>query len=107
MTIREYLSREARRITDNALADYTDVAAWERLMPERHRQFMEMMGLSDLPPYGHRPPLNVQVTDVVERPRYRIEKLYYESLPQLYVTANLYVPKAEGVQETAAEHLNT
>ena len=32
------------------------------------------------------------MTGVVERPRYRIEKLYYESLPQLYVTANLYVP---------------
>lgn len=92
MTIRDYLSREARRITDRALSDYTDVNTWRRLFPERHRQFLEMMGLEDLPPYDHRSPLNVKVTGVVERPKYRIEKLYYESLPKLYVTANLYIP---------------
>ncbi len=92
ISIREYLSREARRITDHALGDYKDAAAWRRLLPERHRQYMEMMGLENLPVKGQRPPLNVKVTGVVERPQYRIEKLFYESLPQAYVTANLYVP---------------
>src|SRR6185369_10210427 len=48
-----------------------------------------------LPPQDQRPPLHVQVTGVVERAKYRIEKLYYESLPQLYVTANLYLPKTD------------
>jgi cephalosporin-C deacetylase-like acetyl esterase len=92
VTIREYLTREARRISDRALSDYTDAAAWRRLIPERRRQYMEMMGLEALPPFDQRSPLNVKVTGVVERPGYRIEKLYYESLPKLYVTANLYVP---------------
>jgi len=92
MTIRDYLSGVARRITDGALADYTDAAAWRQLVPERRRQFHEMMGLEELLP-PRRPPLNVQVTGIVERPGYRIEKLFYESLPQLYVTANLYVPR--------------
>ena len=32
------------------------------------------------------------MTGVVEREGYRIENLYYESLPRLYITANLYVP---------------
>src|SRR5262249_51205236 len=96
MTIRDYLIREAGRITDHALADFTDADAWKRLIPERRRQYREMMRLTDLPPYEQRPPLNVQVTGVVERPHYRIEKLYYESLPNLYVTANLYIPKTEG-----------
>jgi cephalosporin-C deacetylase-like acetyl esterase len=91
-SIRAYLAREARRITDRALADTKDAAAWHRLAPERRRQFLEMMGLESLPPAGDRTPLNVKVTGVVERPSYRIEKLYYESLPKLYVTANLYVP---------------
>lgn len=93
ISIREYLSREARRITDQSLADLKDAATWRRVQPERHRQYMEMMGLEDLPPQNQRPQLNVKVTGVVERPQYRIEKLYYESLPQAYVTANLYVPK--------------
>ncbi|HLK56369.1 MAG TPA: hypothetical protein VKU00_07380, partial [Chthonomonadaceae bacterium] len=98
MTIRDYLSREARRITDRALADFTDADAWKRLIPERRSQYREMMGLTALPPYEERPPLNVRVTGVVDRPNYRIEKLTYESLPQLYVTANLYVPKANHSQ---------
>lgn len=92
LSIREYLSREAQQITDRALAEYKDAAAWQRLVPDRRRKFLEMMGLEELPPPQHRTPLNVKVTGVVERPRYRIEKLYYESLPKLYVTANLYVP---------------
>jgi cephalosporin-C deacetylase-like acetyl esterase len=44
---------------------------------------------------GGRPeetPLNARVTGTVERNGYRIEKLIFESLPQIYVTANLYVP---------------
>jgi cephalosporin-C deacetylase-like acetyl esterase len=96
MTIRTYLSREARRISDRALSDYTDAATWRRLVPAKRHQFLEMMGLEDLPPSEQRPPLNVKVTGVVERPQFRIEKLYYESLPKLYVTANLYVPKGDG-----------
>ena len=43
-----------------------------------------------------RGPLNPRITGVVERPGYRIEKLYFESRPQLYVTANLYVPARTG-----------
>ncbi len=92
-SIRAYLAREARRITRHALRDYPDAATWRRLLPERRRQFMEMMGLESLAPIAARAPLNAKVTGVVERPGYRIEKLYYESLPKLYVTANLYVPR--------------
>jgi dienelactone hydrolase len=93
MTIRDYLCREAARITDGALAGITDAAAWCHAEPERRRQYREMMGLTELPPAGERPPVPVTVTGVVERPAYRIEKLYYESMPGLFVTANLYVPR--------------
>ena len=92
LSIREYLSREARRITDRALVNFTDTAAWPHLVPARRRQFLEMMGLETLLPHGQRTPPDVKVTGIVERAQYRIEKLYYESLPGLYVTANLYVP---------------
>jgi cephalosporin-C deacetylase-like acetyl esterase len=37
--------------------------------------------------------LNVQPTGVVERDAYRIEKLIFESQPQFYAPAHLYVPK--------------
>ena len=38
-------------------------------------------------------PLNVQCTGVIEQPGYWIEKLIYESLPNFYVTAALYLPQ--------------
>ncbi len=93
LPIRDYLAREARRITDHALSDLTSAADFNRQITERRRQFMQMMGLADLPPAGRRDPVPYKVTGVVDRPAYRIEKLHYESLPNLHVTANLYVPK--------------
>lgn len=37
-------------------------------------------------------PLNPKITGTLERPAYRIEKVIFESQPEVYVTANLYVP---------------
>ncbi len=93
LPIREYMVREARGITDNALSDFRTPAEFTRLAAEKRRRFMDMMGLADLPPAGQREPVPVHVTGVVDRPAYRIEKLHYESLPNLHVTANLYLPK--------------
>ncbi|MCP5119100.1 MAG: hypothetical protein GY953_50510, partial [bacterium] len=39
-------------------------------------------------------PLNLRRTGTLERDGYRIEKIVYESLPNFYVTANLYIPTA-------------
>lgn len=93
MTIRDSLSREARAITADSLSDFTDEETWRRLLPEKRRQYFDMMGLADLASAKGRPPVKATVTGVVERDAYRIEKLYYESLPKLYVAANLYLPK--------------
>jgi cephalosporin-C deacetylase-like acetyl esterase len=38
--------------------------------------------------------LNVRTVGAFERDRYRVEKLVYESRPGLFVTANLYLPRA-------------
>jgi hypothetical protein len=40
-----------------------------------------------------RSPLNIRTVGAVERDRYRVEKLVYESRPGLFVTANLYLPR--------------
>lgn len=90
--IRDHLSREARRITDRALSDCGTAEAWERTLAERRRRYLDMMGLLDLPELKDRPPLNPAVTGAIEREGYRIEKLYFEAVPRLYLSANLYLP---------------
>ncbi len=44
-------------------------------------------------PLPEKTPLNARTTGVVERDRYRIEKVIFESRPGFLVTANLYLPK--------------
>ena len=44
-------------------------------------------------PQPPRTPLNAQVTGIIERPGYRIEKVLWESRPGFPVTGNLYLPR--------------
>lgn len=44
-------------------------------------------------PFPEKTALNARVTGKVERDAYTIEKVIFESRPQFFVTANLYVPK--------------
>ncbi|MGO8790196.1 MAG: acetylxylan esterase [Terriglobia bacterium] len=55
-------------------------------------KILELLG--GLPNYDG--PLNARVTGRIDRPRYTIEKVIFESLPQFYVAANLYLPKEGG-----------
>jgi dienelactone hydrolase len=43
-------------------------------------------------PWPSKTALNAQVTGIVERPRYKIEKIRFESRPGCLVTGHLYVP---------------
>lgn len=94
VTIRTYLCRVAARITDDAVHGLPQTAQeWIEQRPQRLRRYYEMMGIDHLMASARRPPLNVRVTGTLDRERYRIERLYFESLPKLYVTGNLYIPK--------------
>ena len=90
--IRDYLVKAARDITANSGTGIVSAAEWEKIRPERYSEFIEMISLQDMPLAGERSPLNVKITGTIQREGYRIEKLYYESLPGLYVPANLYIP---------------
>ena len=90
--IRLHLMRAAAEISDNALAGINTLEKWLEQRPERYEQFIEMISLTDCPLRGERPPLNVKIAGTLQKEGYCIEKLYYESLPGLYVPANLYIP---------------
>jgi cephalosporin-C deacetylase-like acetyl esterase len=90
--IRTYLINAATDISDHSLSDIHVLKDWQNIRDRRYKEFIEMMSLSDMPVKGERTPLHVKVTGTIQQKGYRIEKLYYESLPGLYVRANLYVP---------------
>jgi hypothetical protein len=85
-----FFQDQVRRIADADLTDITTRADWEKKRPEYRRQFLDMLGLWPLPP---RTDLHATVTGKVETDLFTVEKLHFQSIPGLYVTANLYVPR--------------
>ncbi|MCL2517890.1 MAG: alpha/beta hydrolase family protein [Oscillospiraceae bacterium] len=53
------------------------------------KKFIEAIGGLDF----EKCPLNVRITGVINGDGYIIQKVIYESLPKMYVTANLYLPE--------------
>ncbi|MFO0796385.1 MAG: prolyl oligopeptidase family serine peptidase [Gemmataceae bacterium] len=85
-----YFRAHVKQINDACLAELTTKDAWEKQRPELRRQFLDMMGLHPLPP---RTPLNAVVTGTTDGGTFTVERLHFQSMPGLYVTANLYLPK--------------
>lgn len=74
--------RQARRDAIHSAADFQ---AWQDGI---RRAFMASIG--GLP--AVKTPLNAQITGELRRDGYVVRKLIFESQPELYVTANLYLP---------------
>ena len=89
--VTRYLIRVARELTDRAASEFSTRAAWEKVKEQRRLELLDMLGLNPLPA---RTPLNLRVTGVIEKGEYTIEKLAFESLPRIFATANLYLPRS-------------
>jgi hypothetical protein len=85
-----YFHKEVERIASSSLASFKTRADWEKQRPELHRQFLDMLGLWPLPP---RTDLKPVITGKLDTERFTVEKLHFQSLPGLFVSANLYLPK--------------
>lgn len=71
------------------LEQLTDASAIRDRQQWVREQFWRMIGGKP-----ERTPLKAHVTGALERRGYRIEKVVYESRPQTFVSANLYIPRA-------------
>lgn len=85
-----YFRLQARKLADDALADVKSKEDWQKKQPEMRRQFLDMLGLWPLP---KRTDLKATITGTVVTKTYVVENLHFQSVPGLYVTANLYLPK--------------
>ncbi|MDZ4803210.1 MAG: acetylxylan esterase [Bryobacteraceae bacterium] len=88
--VQQYLIRCARRITDNAARELSSKDTWEAVRAKRLEEMRDMLGLL---PWPARTPLNIKVTRVLDKGSYTIENIAFESMPKVYVTGNLYLPK--------------
>ncbi|MBI3684332.1 MAG: acetylxylan esterase [Acidobacteria bacterium] len=90
---RNHLAIRAAAITRDQFQGVHSLEDWTRRRPEVRRQLLDMLGLDPLPA---RTPLNARITGGFERDSHRVENIVFESKPGLYVTGNLYLPRAAG-----------
>ncbi|MBI1177849.1 prolyl oligopeptidase family serine peptidase [bacterium] len=87
---KNYFAEETKQLSNRCLADIQSKSDWEKRAPEYRRELREMLGLD---PWPERTPLNPVVTGTIDHGDFKVEKLYFQSMPGLYVTANLYLPE--------------
>lgn len=76
---------------DTRRAAITTPAAIQNRIRFVQARVREMLG-----PLGPATPLHADVTRITQRDGYHVENLLYQSAPQLWVTANLYLPSGPG-----------
>ena len=86
----QYLRRRAGEVSRANLSGIQSLDQWKRERPRVLREMRSMLGIEPMPA---KTPLRASVTGVIERPTHRIEKIVFQSMPGLYVTGNLYLPK--------------
>ena len=70
-----------------AIARLHTQADWEQRQAEVRSRLQRLIG-----PFPEKNPLNPQITGTLQKDGYRVEKVVFESQPQFYVTAALFVP---------------
>ena len=89
--IAEYFRAETAALTERCLAGINTADDWKAKRGPYREQLFEMLCLSPLPP---RTDLQAAITGKIEHELFTVEKLHFQSMPGLYVTANLYLPKS-------------
>jgi len=80
---------DKREAAVRAIGSVEQAEARKRMVRAR---ILEVLG--GLPDYNG--PLNARITGRIDKPRYAIEKVIFESLPEYFITANLYRPREPG-----------
>jgi cephalosporin-C deacetylase-like acetyl esterase len=71
------------------LARINDINDWNAYKEKLLSGYQRSLGL----PFPEKTPLKAERIGVLERGSYRIENILYQSMPEIYVTANLYIPQ--------------
>lgn len=86
----DYFRNETTALKDRCLADIKTREDWDAKKSEYRRELAEMLGLWPTPPKADLQPV---VTGKIESEEFTVERLQFQSMPHLYVTGDLYLPK--------------
>ncbi|NLX12679.1 MAG: prolyl oligopeptidase family serine peptidase [Phycisphaerales bacterium] len=85
-----YFARQVEALTVESAVTVTSAEDWPAQKAAYRRQLQYSLGLEPMPARG---PLEARITGVLEHDEFIVEKLHFQTLPGLYVTANLYLPR--------------
>jgi cephalosporin-C deacetylase-like acetyl esterase len=74
-------------LRDREIAKLKTTADWVQRQQVVRNKLMKLVG-----PFPEKTALNPVVTGIIKKKGYRIEKIIYESMPNFYVTACLFIP---------------
>ncbi len=86
----EYFQAETAKLQGQCLNDIKTLDDWKARREVYRQQLLEMLGLD---PFPEKTPLQAVVTGTVDHEQFTVENLHFQSMPGLYVTGNLYIPK--------------
>jgi dienelactone hydrolase len=90
LALQEYFRAETEHLAADTFAGIDSADEWKAVREERKRQLLDMLGLWPLP---ERSALKATVAGTLEGEDFSVEKIHFQSLPGLYVTANVYRPR--------------
>jgi dienelactone hydrolase len=85
-----YFRIETEAIAKRCLADIKTLDDCNEQKPQLRQQLFEMLGMDPLPPKTE---LKASVTGTIDHEELTVEKVEFQSIPGLYVTGDLYLPK--------------
>jgi hypothetical protein len=85
-----YFARETAALAARGPAEIKSAEDWRQRAPQWRQELADMLGLMPLP---ERTDLRATVTGRIDYDDFTVEKVHFQSLPRLYVTANFYFPR--------------
>src|SRR4051812_47666315 len=86
----DYFKAETGRLEQRCIKDIDSLEDWKPKREIYREELFEMLGLKPLPAKTDLKPV---ITSKVEREDFIVENLQLQTLPGLYIAANLYLPK--------------
>ncbi len=86
----EYFHDQTMLLSEKCLKNIKSLDDWKNKRLKYRKQLFEMLSLDPLP---EKTDLKPVITGKVEHEEFTVENIHFQSMPGLYVTANLYIPK--------------